>query len=78
MDLQKQSDSTFKSSIKIIFNTSIERKSRTYFDSLNADLFLYNYNNSFSSNDTLSLDILSNKLNYCIKSVKILLFLLIV
>ena len=68
---KKQSDSTFKSSIKkLFFNTSIERKSRTYFDSLNADLFLYNYNNSFSSNDTLSLDILSNKLNYCIKSVK--------
>ena len=53
---------------KIFFHSSIERKSRTYFDSLNADLFLYNYNNSLSTNDSLFLDILSNKLNYCFSS----------
>ena len=65
------SDSSSKSNIeKIIFNSSIERKSRTYFDSLNADLFLYNYNNTNSTNDTFSIDILSNKLNYFFKSKK--------
>ena len=64
-------DSKSRSNIeKIIFNSSIERKSRTYFDSLNADLFLYNYNNTSSTNDTFSLDILSNNLNYYFKSEK--------
>ena len=67
--INKPSDSISKSNIeKIFFHSSIERKSRTYFDSLNADLFLYNYNNSLSTNDSLFLDILSNKLNYCFSS----------
>lgn len=69
--ITKPTDSISNSNVgKLFFNSSIERKSRTYFDSLNADLFLHNYNNSFSTNDTLSLDILSNKLNYCFKSEK--------
>jgi hypothetical protein len=68
---KSRTDSASNSNIeKLSFNSSIEKKSRTYFDSLNADLFLNSFKNSFSSNDTLLLDILSNSLNYCFTSNK--------
>ena len=63
--LHKKGDSSNKTNInKILFNTSLEKKSRIYFDSLNADLFLYNFKNNFSSNDTFSIDALSNSVFY--------------
>ncbi|MDG1797223.1 MAG: hypothetical protein P8H35_01510 [Flavobacteriales bacterium] len=48
----------------IIFNTSIQKKSRTYFDSLNSNLFVNNFNTEFSTNDTFSIDLLSNTISY--------------
>ena len=57
------------SSKKIFFCTSLEKKSRTYFDSLNADLFLYNFKNSLSSNDTFSIEVLSNSIYYNYSSI---------
>ena len=42
----KKDSSIYPSSKKILFCTSLEKKSRTYFDSLNAGLFLYNFKNT--------------------------------
>ena len=65
----KRDSSIYPSSKKILFCTSLEKKSRTYFDSLNADLFLYNFKNSLSSNDTFSIEVLSNSIYYNYSSI---------
>tara|TARA_B110001452_G_scaffold168884_1_gene141158 strand:- start:22 stop:1770 length:1749 start_codon:yes stop_codon:yes gene_type:complete len=61
----KNTDSlTPKTINKILFNNYIKRYSRLYFDSLNSDLFLYNYDSSGVSYDSLIVENISSTINY--------------
>ncbi len=62
--LVDQTDSTHNNSNQksINFKSSVSRKSRVYFDSLNANDFLFNYNDTVSSHDSLVKSELSSSL----------------
>lgn len=53
-----------KTTNKILFKNSIQRISRLYFDSLNSDLFLYNFDSSEVTYDSLIIENISSTINY--------------